>query len=150
MLSPPSLSQCPLLFGSFIKMSSNQLFLIPVFFCSRFHVAFQSIVIRAWFSHPFLYFLNFSNRSAWFVNFVQLQEECACLLSTANNKQGTEQSFWSHVGTDSWGMDKLHLSLWLAEKFTGNLKGLEKSCLLTDFLFKGEEKGKAQTEKHRG
>lgn len=47
MLSPPDLSQCPLLFGSLIKMSSNHHFLIPVFFCSRFPLTFQSIVIWA-------------------------------------------------------------------------------------------------------
>lgn len=82
------------------------------------------------------------------MNFVQLQKQCVRLLSTANNKQGTEQSLWSHVGTDNRGMDKSYLSLRLAEQFRGNLKGLAKSCLLTDFLFKGEEKGKAQPEKH--
>lgn len=75
------------------------------------------------------------------MNFVQLREQRVCLLSTANNKQSTKQS-WSHVGTDSWSMDKLFLSLWLAERFRGNLKGLAKSCLPTDFL----ENRKAQTE----
>lgn len=81
------------------------------------------------------------------MNFVQLRELRVCLLSTANNKQSTEQSFWSHVGTDSWGMDELYLSLWLAEKFKGNLKGLAKSCLLTDFLENRKSQPKNSTVK---